>query len=57
MKAQMKVADRSGAAVAVIIGSNEVAEGAVTVRPLRSDDGQQTIARSTLIDYLKKARS
>ncbi len=56
MKAQMKVADRSGAAVAVIVGSNEVAEGAVTVRPLRTDDGQQTIARSTLIDYLKKAR-
>jgi histidyl-tRNA synthetase len=57
MKAQMKVADRSGAAVAIIIGSNEVAEGAVTVRPLRTDDGQQTVARSTLIDYLKKARS
>jgi histidyl-tRNA synthetase len=57
MKAQMKVADRSGAAVAVIIGSNELAEGAVTVRPLRTDDGQQTIARSTLIDYLRKARS
>ncbi|MEP7111976.1 MAG: histidine--tRNA ligase [Ilumatobacteraceae bacterium] len=56
MKAQMKVADRSGAAVAVIIGSNELAEGAVTVRPLRTNDGQQTIARSTLIDYLKKAR-
>ena len=55
MKAQMKVADRSGAAVAIIIGSNELAEGAVTVRPLRTDDGQQTIARSTLIDYLKKA--
>jgi histidyl-tRNA synthetase len=57
MKAQMKVADRSGAAVAIIIGSNELAEGAVTVRPLRTDDGQQTIARSTLIDYLKKART
>ena len=56
MKAQMKVADRSGAAIAVIIGSNELAEDAVTVRPLRNDDGQQTIARSTLIDYLKKAR-
>ena len=56
MKAQMKVADRSGAAVAIIIGSNELAEGAVTVRPLRTDDGQQTIARTTLIDYLKKAR-
>jgi histidyl-tRNA synthetase len=57
MKSQMKVADRSGAAFAIIIGSNEVAEGAVTVRPLRTDDGQQSIARSTLIDYLKKARS
>jgi histidyl-tRNA synthetase len=56
MKAQMKVADRSGAAFAVIIGSNELAEGAVTVRPLRTNDGQQTIARSTLIDHLKKAR-
>ena len=56
MKAQMKVADRSGAAVAVIVGSNEVADGAVTVRPLRTNDGQQTIARSTLIGYLKKAR-
>jgi len=57
MKAQMKVADRSGAACAVIIGSNEMAEDAVTVRPLRTDEGQQLIARSTLIDYLKKARS
>ena len=57
MKAQMKVADRSGAAFAVIVGSNELAEDAVTVRPLRSDDQQQLIARSTLIDYLKKARS
>ena len=57
MKAQMKVADRSGAACAIIIGSNEVAEEAVTVRPLRTDEGQQLIARSTLIDYLTKARS
>lgn len=57
MKAQMKVADRSGAATAVIIGTNELAEDAVTVRPLRTDEGQQTIARSTLIDYLRKART
>jgi histidyl-tRNA synthetase len=56
MKAQMKVADRSGAACAIIIGSNELADDAVTVRPLRTDEGQQLIARSTLIDYLKKAR-
>jgi histidyl-tRNA synthetase len=57
MKAQMKVADRSGAAFAVIVGTNEVAEDAVTVRSLRTDAGQQMIARSTLIDYLKKART
>ena len=57
MKAQMKVADRSGAAFAVIVGTNELAEGAVTVRSLRTADGQQTVARSTLIDHLKKARS
>jgi histidyl-tRNA synthetase len=58
MKSQMKVADRSGAAFAVIVGSNEVADEAVTVRSLRTLDGQQqTISRSTLIDYLKKARS
>jgi histidyl-tRNA synthetase len=57
MKSQMKVADRSGAAFAVIVGSNELAEGTVTVRALRTLDGQQeAIARSTLIDYLKKAR-
>ncbi|MGZ6993465.1 MAG: histidine--tRNA ligase, partial [Ilumatobacteraceae bacterium] len=56
MKAQMKVADRSGAAFAVIIGTNEAAEGAVTLRSLRTDAGQQLIARSTLIDHLKKAR-
>ncbi len=57
MKAQMKVADRSGAAFAIIIGSNELADDAVTVRPLRTDEGQQLIARSTLIDFLKKART
>ncbi len=57
MKSQMKVADRSGAAFAVIVGSNELAEGTVTVRSLRTLDGQQEcIARTTLIDYLKKAR-
>ena len=35
MKSQMKAADRSGAAVAVIIGDDELAAGAVVVRPLR----------------------
>ena len=39
-KAQMKRADASGAAFAVIIGEDEVAEGTVIVKPLRADPGQ-----------------
>jgi histidyl-tRNA synthetase len=40
MKAQMKVADRSGAAIALIVGADEAAAGIVTVRPLRRHDGE-----------------
>ncbi len=39
MKAQMKAADRSGAAIALIIGTDEVAAGHIIVRPMNS--GQQ----------------
>jgi histidyl-tRNA synthetase len=55
MKSQMKAADRSGATVAVIIGSDEVAAGTAVVRPLRPGSGDQhTIARAELIDILRK---
>lgn len=54
MKAQMKLANRSGARVAVIIGDDELVDGHVTVRPMSHDDGdQQTILRSDLIDTLR----
>ena len=43
MKAQMKLADRSGARVAVIVGPDERSEGAVSVRDLRSGGGQQRV--------------
>ena len=43
MKAQMKLADRSGAAWAVIIGDDEVAAGEATLRDLRGDTGQRRI--------------
>ena len=57
MKAQMKVADRSGAAVAVIIGSNEARRRRRHRAPAaQPTTGNRPIARSTLIDYLKKAR-
>lgn len=59
MKSQMKVADRSGAVFAVIIGTNELEAGTAVVRPLRAErtegSGQSTVPRPDLIEYLKKA--
>lgn len=49
MKAQMKVADRSGAPFAAIIGEDEVAAGEVTLRDLRGDTGQHRVALDTLV--------
>lgn len=54
MKAQMKSADRSGASVAVVIGDDERAAGAVSVRDLRGESGQQTVALADLADHLHK---
>ena len=59
MKAQMKVADRSGAAIALIVGGDEAAADRVTVRPLRrrdsGDDGaQRQVARAEVVDEVKK---
>jgi histidyl-tRNA synthetase len=48
MKAQMKVADRSRAPFAAIIGEDEVAAGEVTLRDLRGDTGQRRVALDTL---------
>jgi histidyl-tRNA synthetase len=49
MKSQMKVADKSGARLALLVGPQEMAAGEVTIRDLRSDDFEQTqrrVARS-----------
>jgi histidyl-tRNA synthetase len=48
----MKAANRSGAAYAVIVGSDEVESGTVAVRPLRGEGEQVTIARDSLITDL-----
>ena len=53
MKSQMKAADRSGADVAVIVGPDEVAAGVVTLRALRDDRPQQTVARAGLIETMR----
>jgi histidyl-tRNA synthetase len=49
MKAQMKVADRSGAPYAAIIGEDEVAAGEVTLRDLRGDAGQRRVDLDDLV--------
>jgi len=48
MKAQMKLADRSGAPFAVIIGEDELASGEITLRDLRGDAGQRRIPLGAL---------
>lgn len=55
MKAQMKLANRSEARFAVIIGDDELAAGTAVVRPMARDAGdQQTVPRSDLISHLTK---
>lgn len=51
MKAQMKLANRSNAAFAIIVGDDEQAAATVTVRPMQGGD-QITIPRSELVAHL-----
>ncbi|MFA9564782.1 MAG: histidine--tRNA ligase [Acidimicrobiales bacterium] len=54
MRAQMKLADRSGARWAIIVGEDEVAAGEVSVRDMHDPHGDQhRIDRTTLIDHLE----
>ncbi len=53
MKAQMKLANRSGASHAVIVGPDELASGTVVVKPMSRDSGEQrVVARSELVGHL-----
>jgi histidyl-tRNA synthetase len=52
MKSQMKVADKSGARFALLIGPQEQETGEVTIRDLRSENfeqAQQTVARVDVV--------
>jgi len=54
-KSQMKRADASGAAYAIIIGEDEVANDMATVKTMRSAEGetnQATVAFDKVADYL-----
>jgi len=56
-KSQMKQADRSGARFAVIIGPEELANGVVTLRPLREDGDEQTVTRRDIATHLSDLSS
>ena len=52
-KAQMKRADKSGAAFALVLGEQELAEERIGLKPLRSDDEQESIALAELAAVLQ----
>ncbi len=54
LKSQMKKADRSGARVALILGETELAAGALTVKHLRADGGQETLPRDQAVNYFSQ---
>ncbi len=56
MKAQMKRAGASGAAVAVIVGEQEAGDGTVVVRDLRTSE-QETVARADVVERVRKVLS
>ncbi|MEX0706793.1 MAG: histidine--tRNA ligase [Woeseia sp.] len=53
-KAQLKRADKSGAAVALVLGDEEMEAGTVGLKPLRSSDAQTSIAIGNVADELQK---
>ncbi len=53
MKAQMKVADRSGCAIAIIIGSEEIASGTAVLRPMIGGQ-QRVVPRRELLDEIRR---
>jgi histidyl-tRNA synthetase len=56
MKAQMRLADRSGALVALIVGERERAEGVVTMRALRADAAQRTVPLADVAAAVRKEK-
>ena len=52
MRSQMKVANRSNAPIALIVGEDELSNDTVTVRDMLDDSGQTQMARSALVAEL-----
>lgn len=52
LKAQLKLADRSGARIAIIVGPDELAAGDVTLREMRSGGSQKRVPRADVVSAL-----
>jgi histidyl-tRNA synthetase len=50
----MKKADKSGAAFALLLGEDEVADQAVTLKALRDDQAQQRLPQTALAHTLSE---
>ena len=57
MKAQMKLADRSGARVALIVGTDEAAAGTVVVRPMRGGEQRAVPADAAVAEATALVRA
>jgi histidyl-tRNA synthetase len=51
-KSQMKRADKSGAAIAMILGEDELASHTVQVKFLRQERDQETVDQANIIEFL-----
>ena len=54
LKSQMKRADKSGAKIALILGEQELADGCVGLKAMRSTEEQESVAIDRLAETLKK---
>ena len=52
-KSQFRKADKSGAAFALILGEEEVAQGTISIKNLRQQEEQVTLLQQELIGYLQ----
>ena len=51
-KQQFRRADKSGAELAIIVGEQEIEQGTISLKPLKSDDEQTTVKQEELIGQL-----
>ena len=53
----MKASNRSGAAIALIVGEDEVAAGTVSVRTLRGEGEQSPVPRDQVVEKVRSLLS